>query len=174
MTPNHLRHICCEVTLFNRQRWKLSNRIVRRIIVDSTGKSTVILTKKLATKQDFQLFFSQVKTIFFDGKIIANRGCSNQDLMVSNIVFSRMKRRQDLLIQARKAYKVFKKQEKQSRGKQNEQIMNKKCIEVLNGKNDHSDTKKKEGRHENYPILLVCPNCFSCGFVGRIGFRTWN
>ncbi|EPB3063542.1 hypothetical protein ACE40G_09495 [Enterococcus faecalis] len=59
--------------------------------------------------------------------MIANRGCSNHDLKVSNIVFSRMKRRQDLLIQARKAYKVFKKQEKQkwSRGKQNEQIMNK-------------------------------------------------
>lgn len=127
MNPNHLRHICCEVTLFNRQRWKLSNRIVRRIIVDSMGKSTVILSKKLATKQDFQLFFSQVKAIFLDGKMIANRGCSNHDLKVSNIVFSRMKRRQDLLIQARKAYKVFKKQEKQkwTRGKQNEQIMNK-------------------------------------------------
>ncbi|EHB5066548.1 hypothetical protein OIV74_000066 [Enterococcus faecalis] len=87
----------------------------------------MILSKKLATKQDFQLFFSQVKAIFLDGKMIANRGCSNHDLKVSNIVFSRMKRRQDLLIQARKAYKVFKKQEKQkwSRGKQNEQIMNK-------------------------------------------------
>lgn len=128
MNPNHLRYICCEVKLFNRQRWKLSNRIARRVIVDSTGKSTVVLTKKLATKQDFQLFFSQVKAIFFDGKVIANRGCSNQDLSVSNIIFARMKRRQDLLNQARKAYKAFKKQEKQkwSRRKQYKQRMNKK------------------------------------------------
>ncbi|EMF0203138.1 hypothetical protein NXK88_002386 [Enterococcus hirae] len=98
----------------------------------------MVLTKKLATKQDIQLFYSQVKAIFFDGKIIANRGCSNQDLIVSNIVFARMKRRQDLLNQAHKAYKAFKKQEKQKWSKQT--INKKECRNI--------ERQKRPKRHQ--------------------------
>ncbi|WP_228088379.1 type III secretion system protein PrgR [Enterococcus faecalis] len=115
----HLKVFCCEVTLFNRQRWQFfSDGTVRRMIIDFSGKQRAILIKKLRTRREREQFFLQIKSIYFNGKIIANRGCSKQNLMVSNIIFSRMKRRQDLLNQARKAYKAFKKQEKQKWSKQ--------------------------------------------------------
>ncbi|HAP3021327.1 TPA: hypothetical protein ITS83_002346 [Enterococcus faecalis] len=105
----------------------------------------MVLTKKLATKQDFQLFFSQVKAIYFDGKIIANRGCSNQDLRVSNIIFARMKRRQDLLNQARKAYKAFKKQEKQKWSRR-KQTMNKKEYRSIERQERPQRHQKERGK----------------------------
>ncbi|PLA79783.1 type III secretion system protein PrgR [Enterococcus faecalis] len=104
----HLKVFCCEVTLFNRQRWQFfSDQTVRRIIIDLSGKKRVILTKKLIGKKEHEAFLAQIKSIYFNGKIVACRGCSQQALILSNMEFAKMKKRFILL---RKANKIVSKQ----------------------------------------------------------------
>uniref|UniRef100_UPI00359C1789 type III secretion system protein PrgR n=1 Tax=Enterococcus faecalis TaxID=1351 RepID=UPI00359C1789 len=107
----HLKVFCCEVTLFNRQRWQFfSDKTVRRMIVDSSGKKRAILTKTLIGKKEHEEFLAQIKSIYFNGKIVACRGCSQQSLILSNMEFAKMKKRFILLQQANKAFKKQKQQ----------------------------------------------------------------
>ncbi|EHA4027704.1 type III secretion system protein PrgR [Enterococcus faecalis] len=91
LTPLHLERICCEVTLFNRQRWKNSQRKLSRIIVDDSGKKQVIVTRELGIDEEAELFFSQIKSIFLDGKIVACRGCPQQPLTTLREHYAKLK-----------------------------------------------------------------------------------
>ncbi|NBA38094.1 type III secretion system protein PrgR [Enterococcus hirae] len=91
LTPLHLERICCEVTLFNRQRWKISQRKLNRIIVDDSGKKQVIVTRELGIDEEAELFFPQIKSIFFDGKIVACRGCPQQPLIILREHYAKIK-----------------------------------------------------------------------------------
>lgn len=108
LIPDHLVRICCEVTLFNRQRWKIKRKNGRpsaeRIIINYDGKRTMIHKQYLAKREKRNVFFSQIKLLWFDGKIVAYRGCAEQPLTISNKQFSRLINRQRLLIDAEKAY----------------------------------------------------------------------
>lgn len=91
LTPLHLERICCEVTLFNRQRWKISQRKLNRIIVDDSGKKQVIVTRELGIDEEAELFFPQIKSIFLDGKIVACRGCLQQPLIILREHYAKIK-----------------------------------------------------------------------------------
>ncbi|WP_165006560.1 MULTISPECIES: type III secretion system protein PrgR [unclassified Enterococcus] len=91
LTPLYLERICCEVTLFNRQRWRVSQRKLQRIIVDNSGKKQVIVTRELGINEDAELFFTQIKSIFLNGKIVAYRGCPQQPLMILREHYARIK-----------------------------------------------------------------------------------
>ncbi|MEX1446281.1 type III secretion system protein PrgR [Enterococcus sp. C76] len=93
LTHLHLERICCEVTLFNRQRWRISQQKVQRIIVDSSGNKQVIVTRELGIDEDVELFFTQIKSIFLDGKIVACRGCSQQPLKILRENYAKLKQR---------------------------------------------------------------------------------
>ncbi|EMF0115939.1 type III secretion system protein PrgR [Enterococcus hirae] len=111
LRPEHLKQITCEVVLFNRQKWKISNRKIKRVVYDFSGKVTIIKTDKLVTYQDLYTFFNQIKLIYLDGKIVACRGCSELPLKISNIDYSKMKSRQKLLLEAKKSYSEWKKEQ---------------------------------------------------------------
>lgn len=91
LTPLHLERIRCEVTLFNRQRWKLSRGKLHRIIVDDLGKKRVIVTRELGIDEEAELFFPQIKSIFLDGKIVACRGCPQQPLKILREHYAKIK-----------------------------------------------------------------------------------
>ncbi len=57
------------------------------------------------------MLFDQIKAIYFDGKIVACRGCSELPLIVSNHVFSKMKARQKLLRESKVRYREMQKEE---------------------------------------------------------------
>lgn len=50
LKPVDLKRITCEFVLFNRQHVKYSNQTVKRIVVDYSGKVTVISTKEITFK----------------------------------------------------------------------------------------------------------------------------
>ncbi|EOS7964848.1 type III secretion system protein PrgR [Enterococcus hirae] len=112
LTSGHLGLLCCEVTLFNRQRWKVHDQLAQRIITDSSGKQIVLYTKSLMSYLARDLFFSQIKQIWFDGKLIAYRGCSTQTLSLSNHQYAKLVKRQRLLKDARIAYENYLKNKK--------------------------------------------------------------
>ena len=91
LTPLHLERIGCEVTLFNRQRWRSSQGKLKRIIVDDSGKKQVIVTRELGIDEEAELFFPQIKSIFFDGKIVACRGCPQQPLTILREHYAKIK-----------------------------------------------------------------------------------
>ncbi|OTN92898.1 hypothetical protein [Enterococcus faecium] len=91
LTSLHLERICCEVTLFNRQRWRISQQKIQRIIEDFSGEKQVIVTRKLGIDQEADLFFTQIKSVFLDGKIVAYRGCPWQPLVVSQTDYAKLK-----------------------------------------------------------------------------------
>lgn len=91
LTPLHLERICCEVTLFNRQRWRVSQGKLKRIIVDESGKKQVIVTRELGIDEEAELFFPQIKSIFFDGQIVACRGCPQQPLTILREYYVKVK-----------------------------------------------------------------------------------
>lgn len=91
LTPLHLERICCEVTLFNRQRWRISQRKIQRIIEDVSGEQRVIVTRELGIDEEAELFFPQIKSIFFDGKIVACRGCPQQPLNILRENYAKIK-----------------------------------------------------------------------------------
>lgn len=91
LTPLHLERIGCEVTLFNRQRWRISQGKLKRIIVDDSGKNQVIVTRELGIDEEAELFFPQIKSIFFDGKIVACRGCPQQPLTILREHYAKIK-----------------------------------------------------------------------------------
>ncbi|MDC4247616.1 type III secretion system protein PrgR [Enterococcus faecium] len=88
---SHLERISCEVTLFNRQRWRISQRKIQRIIVDESGEKQVIVTRELGIDEDAELFFTQIKSIFLDGKIVACRGCPQQPLNILREDYAKLK-----------------------------------------------------------------------------------
>ncbi|EGO9444916.1 type III secretion system protein PrgR [Enterococcus faecium] len=91
LTYLHLERICCEVTLFNRQRWRVSQGKLKRIIVDESGKKQVIVTRELGIDEEAELFFPQIKSIFFDGQIVACRGCPQQPLTILREYYAKVK-----------------------------------------------------------------------------------
>ena len=91
LTPLHLERIGCEVTLFNRQRWRISQGKLKRIIVDDSGKKQVIVTRDLGIDEEAEFFFPQIKSIFFDGKIVACRGCPQQPLTILREHYAKIK-----------------------------------------------------------------------------------
>ncbi|EMF0421446.1 type III secretion system protein PrgR [Enterococcus hirae] len=91
LTYSHLEKISCEVTLFNRQRWRISQRKIQRIIVDESGEKQVIVTRELGIDEDAELFFTQIKSIFLDGKIVACRGCPQQPLNILRENYAKLK-----------------------------------------------------------------------------------
>lgn len=91
LTPLHLERIGCEVTLFNRQRWRISQGKLKRIIVDDSGKNQVIVTRELGIDEEAELFFPQIKSIFLDGKIVACRGCPQQPLTILREHYAKIK-----------------------------------------------------------------------------------
>ncbi|EMF0420798.1 type III secretion system protein PrgR [Enterococcus hirae] len=91
LTYSHLERISCEVTLFNRQRWRISQRKIQRIIVDESGEKQVIVTRELGIDEDAELFFTQIKSIFLDGKIVACRGCPQQPLNILRENYAKLK-----------------------------------------------------------------------------------
>ena len=91
LTYLHLERICCEVNLFNRQRWRISHRMIQRIVVDNSGKKQVIVTRELGIDEDVELFFTQIKSIFLDGKIVAWRGCPQQPLKILRENYAKIK-----------------------------------------------------------------------------------
>ncbi|HFD0846103.1 TPA: type III secretion system protein PrgR [Enterococcus hirae] len=91
LTHLHLERISCEVTLFNRQRWRISQQKVQRIIVDESGKKQVIVTRELGSDEEAELFFPQIKSIFLDGKIVACRGCPQQPLKILRENYAKIK-----------------------------------------------------------------------------------
>ncbi|MGM0229028.1 hypothetical protein IGJ28_001090 [Enterococcus sp. AZ091] len=91
LTPLHLERICCEVNLFNRQRWRISQRKIQRIIEDVSGEKRVIVIRELGIDEEAELFFSQIKSIFLDGKIVACRGCPQQPLTILREQYARLK-----------------------------------------------------------------------------------
>ncbi|EME7093819.1 type III secretion system protein PrgR [Enterococcus faecium] len=91
LTYLHLERIRCEVTLFNRQRWKVSQGELKRIIVDDSGKKQVIVTRELGIDEEAELFFPQIKSIFLDGKIVACRGCPQQPLTILREHYAKIK-----------------------------------------------------------------------------------
>lgn len=93
---NHLRWMCCEVTLFNRQRWKIHDQIAQRMSIDSSGKPIVLYTKSLTSYLARKLFFSQIKQIWFDGKLVAYRGCSTQALSLTNKQYAKLVKRKNI------------------------------------------------------------------------------
>ena len=101
--------------MFNRQHIKFSNRTIKRKITDSSGKEIILYAKKLSSEQELTCFFDQIKAIYFDGKIVACRGCSELPLIVSNHVFSKMKARQKLLREAKVRYREMQKEEWEKR-----------------------------------------------------------
>lgn len=110
LKPEHLNQITCEFILFNRQHIKFSNRVIKRKIVDNTGKEVILYTKKLSLNE-LIIFFNQVKSIYVDGKVVACRGCSELPLLVSNHVYSKMKARQKLLKESKIRYREWQKEE---------------------------------------------------------------
>lgn len=113
LKPEDLRRVACEFVLFNRQRVKYSDQTVKRIIVDYSGKLTVIHKKKIANYQELNQFFKQIKSIYFDGKMVACRASSDLPLLLSNYHFSKMKNRKLLLDESDKAYRKLKKEDLQ-------------------------------------------------------------
>ena len=111
LMSKHLNRICCEVTLFNRQRWKIKNSFAELIIVDGAGKQKMIHKQALYDPEKRKLFFSQIKFLWFDGKIVTYRGCGEQPLRLTNKHFSKLVYRQKLLIDAEKAYQNLMKRE---------------------------------------------------------------
>ncbi|EPN9367454.1 type III secretion system protein PrgR [Enterococcus hirae] len=91
LTYSHLEKISCEVTLFNRQRWRISQRKIQRIIVDESGEKKVIVKRELGIDEDAELFFTQIKSIFLDGKIVACRGCPQQPLNILRENYAKLK-----------------------------------------------------------------------------------
>ncbi|WP_165038205.1 type III secretion system protein PrgR [Enterococcus sp. ZJ1622] len=91
LTHLHLERICCEVTLFSRQRWRISQQKIQRIIVDDSGKQQEIVTRELGVDEDAELFFTQIKSIFRDGKIVACRGCPQHPLKILRENYAKIK-----------------------------------------------------------------------------------
>lgn len=91
LTYSHLERIGCEVTLFNRQRWRISQRKIQRVIVDELGEKQVIVTRELGIDEDAELFFTQIKSIFLNGKIVAYRGCPQQPLNILRENYAKLK-----------------------------------------------------------------------------------
>ncbi|MGC3426593.1 type III secretion system protein PrgR, partial [Enterococcus faecalis] len=75
-----LNRITCQLTLFNRLRFKLYNGTTERIVYDFSGSNLLINPVSFETDQDMEHFFRQVKLIFFDGKVVGYRGCSELPL----------------------------------------------------------------------------------------------
>ncbi|MDC4248101.1 type III secretion system protein PrgR [Enterococcus faecium] len=117
LTSGHLGLLCCEVTLFNRQRWKIHDQLAQRIIIDSSGKQIVLYTKSLMSYLARDLFFSQIKQLWFDGKLIAYRGCATQALLLSNNQYAKLVKRQRLLKDARISYENYLKKQKKAKNK---------------------------------------------------------
>lgn len=115
LKPKNLKQITCEFVLFNRQHIKFSNRTIKRKITDFSGKEIILYAKKLSSEQELTCFFDQIKAIYFDGKIVACRGCSELPLIVSNHVFSKMKARQKLLRESKVQYREMQKEETKKR-----------------------------------------------------------
>lgn len=68
-----LQRITCQLTLFNRQRFKLYNGTTERIVYDFSGRNLLINPVSFETDQDMEHFFRQVKLIYFDGKVIKKK-----------------------------------------------------------------------------------------------------
>ncbi|OTO49803.1 type III secretion system protein PrgR [Enterococcus faecium] len=112
LKPKDLNQITCEFILFNRQHIKYSNRTIKRKITDFTGKEVTLYAKKLTNEQEIDLFFRQIKSIYFDGKVVACRGCSELPLIISNQIYSKMKARQRLLKESMIRYRELQKEER--------------------------------------------------------------
>lgn len=93
LTYLHLERICCEVTLFNHQRWRISQQTLQRIIVDDSGKKQGIVTRKLGIDEEPELFFTQIKSIFFNGKIVAWRSNPYDSLRISQKDYGKIKQK---------------------------------------------------------------------------------
>ncbi|MFB8539151.1 type III secretion system protein PrgR [Enterococcus thailandicus] len=111
LKPVDLKRITCEFVLFNRQHVKYSNQIVKRIVVDYSGKVTVINTKEIANYHELKQFFDQIKSIYMDGKLVTYRGCSDLPLVISNHDFAKLKNRKLLLVESEKSYRKLEKKE---------------------------------------------------------------
>ena len=54
-----LQRITCQLTLFNRQRYKLYNGTTERIVYDFSGRNLLINPVSFETEQDMEHFFRQ-------------------------------------------------------------------------------------------------------------------
>lgn len=106
-----LQRITCQLTLFNRQRYKLYNGTTERIVYDFSGRNLLINPVSFETEQDMEHFFRQVKLIYFDGKVVGYRGCSELSLKLECRAFQKMVKRQKMLLNAPFNYKVFEENE---------------------------------------------------------------
>ncbi|MBO0431298.1 type III secretion system protein PrgR [Enterococcus sp. DIV0660C] len=111
LKPMDLKRITCEFVLFNRQHVKYSNQTVKRIVVDYSGKVTVISTKEITNNHELKKFFDQIKSIYVDGKTVACRGCSDLPLQISNHDFAKLKKRKLLLVESEKSYRKLEQKE---------------------------------------------------------------
>ncbi|HCJ0921942.1 TPA: type III secretion system protein PrgR, partial [Enterococcus faecalis] len=84
-----LHRITCQLTLFNRQRFKLYNGTTERIVYDFSGRNLLINPVSFETEQDMERFFRQVKLIYFDGKVVGYRGCSELPLKLECRAFQK-------------------------------------------------------------------------------------
>ena len=111
MKPEHIGKISCEVVLFNRQRFRLYDRTIKRVVYSFSGNIQTINTKKLANDEEIRLFFNQIKSIYLNKKIVANRGCPELPLKISNYHFGIIEKRQILFKEAEKCYRTLEKKE---------------------------------------------------------------
>lgn len=112
LKPSDIQKLCCQVTLFNRQQWKLEDGKAKRMAKDyDTGKEIAILTQDIRQTKQATQFCSQIKLIRFDGKIVAKRLSSGSTLEVNLMVFRRMQQRQKLLKEAEITYRQLQKKE---------------------------------------------------------------
>ncbi|EGP4893468.1 type III secretion system protein PrgR [Enterococcus faecium] len=131
LLPKHLRYICgCELTMFNRQRWRISTESMQRIIIDEFNRKQVISKKILRNSQEQEQFFNQIKTIWFDNKIVAFRSNSRIPLKISNMIFAKMNQKRKFLIQADACYRKYQREER------------KKWIEFMKQRGNQQEKKK--------------------------------